>query len=53
MPKKSGRRVQLKRVNYQIKQALLNEQNPLPLFLKRFELINKSKLNYGKLIKID
>lgn len=42
MPQKEGRQVQLKKVNYQIKQILLTGQDPLPFFLKRIKLINKT-----------
>lgn len=34
MPKKAGRRVQIKRITFQIKEAIIKNQDPLPLYLK-------------------
>lgn len=44
MPKKGDRQVQIKRTNFQIKQALLIDQRFFSLFLKWPYLINKIKV---------
>lgn len=48
MPKKGGRRVQIKKIQFQIKEALLSSQDPLPLFMKLHNLddnLNEPKPN--------
>lgn len=48
MPKRGGRRVQIKRTKFQIKEALLSSQDPLPFLIKLHNLennLNESKSN--------
>jgi len=63
MPKRNGRRIQIKKIKYQIKQCLIFNQDPFPFYLKltkiKNPLSNHSKtisnhqiLNY-KLISLD
>jgi len=40
MPKRSGRRVQIKRIRYQIKQCLILDQDPFPLYLQLRKIEN-------------
>jgi len=49
MPKRSGRRVQIKRIRYQIKQYQLLNQDPFPLYLK-LRKIETSLPNHSKTI---
>jgi len=59
MPKRSGRRVQIKKIRYQIKQCLILDQDPFPLYQLENSLPNlpETSLNYQipnyKLIPID
>jgi len=40
MPKRSGRRVQIKRIRYQIKQCLILDQDPFSLYLQLRKIEN-------------
>jgi len=40
MPKRSGRRVQIKRIRYQIKQCLILDQDPFLLYLQLRKIEN-------------
>jgi len=40
MPKRSGRRVQIKRIRYQIKQSLILDQDPFLLYLQLRKIEN-------------
>jgi len=40
MPKRSGRRVQIKKIRYQIKQCLILDQDPFPLYLQLRKIEN-------------
>jgi hypothetical protein len=56
MKKRGGRRVQIKRIRFQIKQAVTSYRDPLPLFLKlkEFESVNKVEPSpHYKLIPLD
>jgi len=60
MLKRSGRRVQIKKISYQIKQCQILKQDPFPLYLKLNKIENSlpnhsenhQSLNY-KLISLD
>ena len=43
MPSKGGRRQQEKRLKFQIKSALISNQDPFPLFQKLAQLLNQNK----------
>jgi len=62
MPKRSGRRVQVKKIRYQIKQCQILNKDPFPLYLKLSKIENslpnsKSTANHQppkyKLIPLD
>jgi len=46
MPKRGGRRVQLKRIKFLIKQALSSSQDPLPLLAELNKIENSKSQSY-------
>jgi len=50
MSRRSGRRVQIKKIRYQIKQCLILDQDPFPFYLKLSEIEN-SLLNHSETIQ--
>ena len=53
MPKKDGRRVQIK-IKFEIKNSFATNQDPFPLFIKLHKYKqNKNTNKYGKLILIN
>jgi len=46
MPKRSGRRIQVKKIRYQIKQCLILNQDPFPFYLKLIKIENSLPFHF-------